>query len=304
MNKTVCPTEGCNEPREEDRTYCTDCRKQKTRDYYLKNKARISEQAKEYRAANPEKVAEAQRRWRENNEGHTYLETTSGYVNYIGYEHPATNASGVTNEHRIILWDKLEGANADCHWCDKPLFWWKIYPQHGDALVVDHLNNIKDDNRPENLVPACGHCNLNRPGNAPRGAVRTIFGKCEGPDCEQDARTNSPDKTMVLCSTHYNQALSGKELTKRRVFILAEVTETGRVCTKCDTFKPFEDYYRRTTGIPQSRCKTCMIELANKNKAERLALNIPCGVDGCDGAVDIKGLCTTHYHSQRAGGVK
>ena len=144
-------------------------------EYYKTNKDRLLAQMKEYRAANPGIHAKMMRKWRADNEGHTYTDKKTGYVKYIGYNHPAANPSGVTAEHRIILWDKLKGKGAMCHWgCGTWVSWDRVHPIDKNALVADHLNLIKDDNHPDNLVPSCAHCNVTRTGgrenkNVPKG---------------------------------------------------------------------------------------------------------------------------------------
>ena len=145
------------------------------KEYYKNNKDKMLAQMKEYRAANPGVHAESMRQWRINNEGHTYIDKKTGYVKYIGYNHPAANPSGITQEGRIVLWDKLKGKGAMCHWgCSTWVSWDRVHPVDKNALVVDHLNLIKGDNRPENLVPSCAHCNTTRTGgrindNVPKG---------------------------------------------------------------------------------------------------------------------------------------
>jgi uncharacterized protein YjcR len=85
----------------------------------------------------------------------------NGYLNAHGYRvfdrrHPlAIGRKPRVTEHRMVLWRKLRGDDAPCHWCGKWLRW-------NIDLETDHLNSIRDDNRPENLVPSCGRCNSMR----------------------------------------------------------------------------------------------------------------------------------------------
>jgi AraC-like DNA-binding protein len=175
---------------------CNTCKQEKSIEDFYKGHSRCKTCAlksmKEYRAANPEAIRQGQMKWKANNEGHTYLDP-SGYVIYIGYKHPAANVSGVTREHRIVLWDKLEGQDAPCNWCGMDLKW-------GVNLVADHLNWDRADNRPENLVPSCQPCNGKRRDPA------LAQGPCKGPDCSKKA------KAKGYCQSHYTQAWSGKEV--------------------------------------------------------------------------------------------
>jgi len=74
--------------------------------------------------------------------------------------HPLADKGGRVYVHRMVLYDTLGLGPHPCHWCDKELDW---LPKGDErAIQVDHLNHLGDDNRPENLVPACGPCNTAR----------------------------------------------------------------------------------------------------------------------------------------------
>lgn len=197
----VCP--GCNESKSEE-------------DYYNTSKSHtgktgrcktcIDEQNKQWREANKDKALEVQANWRRNNEGHTYVEPKTGYVKYIGYEHPAAADSGITGYHRIVLWEKLRGQNVECHWgCGTLLDWNKSYPEHRDALVTDHLNGIRDDNRPENLVASCASCNASVSRMA-----RKVNKECTFEGCDRAVSAQG------LCKAHYMQKWLGMEMAPIR----------------------------------------------------------------------------------------
>ena len=148
---------------------CPGCGENKSEDEYYNNVRGVNGKAsrcktccdvtsKEWQAKNYDSYIEAKRRWREENEGHQYKDS-AGYVMHIGFEHPASTPSGVTRHHRVVLWDTIGPGEHKCYWCGTTVSWFKSYPKDKDALVVDHLNGIRDDNRPENLVPSCQSCN-------------------------------------------------------------------------------------------------------------------------------------------------
>jgi len=76
-------------------------------------------------------------------------------------QHPLAGKSGRIYVHRKVLFDLIGPGTHACHWCHKPVTW--LMPI-GDPsnLQVDHLNGVRDDNRPENLVPSCPSCNATR----------------------------------------------------------------------------------------------------------------------------------------------
>ena len=81
--------------------------------------------------------------------------TEAGYVLLKRPDHPLSTTAGWVSEHRMVLFDQIGAGPHFCHWCATgPLEW--------PDIVVDHLNEQKDDNRPDNLVPACNACNRAR----------------------------------------------------------------------------------------------------------------------------------------------
>lgn len=61
--------------------------------------------------------------------------------------------------HRRVLYEAIGPGEHDCHWCRAPVAWLA----EGDAaLIVDHLDDDKLNNAPDNLVPSCNACNVTR----------------------------------------------------------------------------------------------------------------------------------------------
>jgi hypothetical protein len=79
--------------------------------------------------------------------------------------HPVADKAGKVYIHRAVLHDLIGPGPHPCHWCALPVDW--TVKGSADCLHVDHLNDVGDDNRAENLVPSCARCNTAR-GSARR----------------------------------------------------------------------------------------------------------------------------------------
>lgn len=98
---------------------------------------------------------------------------SEGYLLVKINGHVLANSSGYVAEHRLVLWDKLGGADARCYWCGMTVRWSRRWPLHRDALVVDHLDGDGFNNDPSNLVPSCNPCNSTRVPNSGRFKKRS-----------------------------------------------------------------------------------------------------------------------------------
>jgi hypothetical protein len=71
-----------------------------------------------------------------------------------------------------------------------------------------------------------------------------------------------------LCLAHYTQQRRGKPLTpittERK---WAKRDENGKECTKCKTYKPYEEFHNHKNGSggKMPTCKECHIEIARRN---------------------------------------
>lgn len=82
--------------------------------------------------------------------------TSNGYVICARHaDHVIAPPSGVMYEHRMVLFDSIGEGPHRCHWCSTPINW-------GAGLEVDHLDHVRDNNTPSNLVATCHGCNVKR----------------------------------------------------------------------------------------------------------------------------------------------
>lgn len=81
-----------------------------------------------------------------------------GYITLVIHNHPLVGVTGRggTNhlEHRIVFFDHHGKGPFKCHWCRTKVTWLNMH--------VDHVNNIRHDNRISNLVSSCAPCNMGR----------------------------------------------------------------------------------------------------------------------------------------------
>lgn len=119
------------------------------------------------------KISEARRR---NWEDPDYAEKiassrrTLGHYHSNGYfilhghkDHPLADKAGNLAEHRKVLYDKIGPGPHPCHWnaiskCGKLSMEWGGV----GGICVDHLDDVKTNNDPLNLVPSCRGCNGSR----------------------------------------------------------------------------------------------------------------------------------------------
>lgn len=85
--------------------------------------------------------------------------------------HPLAGAENKIYVHRRVLFDAIGPGVHNCHWCGTELEWF-LDKGHERSLHVDHLNDVGDDNRIENLVPCCVGCNNAKAGARRHNALR------------------------------------------------------------------------------------------------------------------------------------
>lgn len=82
------------------------------------------------------------------------LKHTHGYLLAHAPEHALRRSSSRVYEHRIVYHAHHGDGPFACHWCSMTITW--------DDMHVDHLNDVRGDNHPDNLVASCACCNQKR----------------------------------------------------------------------------------------------------------------------------------------------
>lgn len=78
-----------------------------------------------------------------------------GYIVIKVSDHPLAAKSGWVYEHRAVVYDLLGPGAHPCFWCREEMEW-------GRTLHIDHLDHVRDNNDPANLVISCRSCNTAR----------------------------------------------------------------------------------------------------------------------------------------------
>lgn len=110
-------------------------------------------------------------------------------------DHPLASKSGYISEARAVLYAKIGPGAHPCYWCQVEVLWHRdTRGQPKGVLVADHVNGDHLDDSIDNLVPACGRCNIHR--NRPKTFSVTTHA-CE--DCQRSVHTAYRPKLPILC---------------------------------------------------------------------------------------------------------
>lgn len=80
--------------------------------------------------------------------------SSHGYIILYAKDHPLTVSSSYVYEHRAVYYNKHGVGPFPCHWCSAVVGWHNLH--------IDHLDDDKANNSPDNLVASCPGCNTDR----------------------------------------------------------------------------------------------------------------------------------------------
>lgn len=130
----------------------------------------------------------------------------------VSLDHPLAQdcggGYGKVYEHRLVLFNKIGPDKHQCHWCKEWLQW--TVDCSAGSIVVDHLDDNEWNNSPDNLVPSCRRCNIQRSirpdflTHCPKGHDYSVVGiyirldgdgrVCKGCAKERNDKRNAADK--------------------------------------------------------------------------------------------------------------
>lgn len=82
--------------------------------------------------------------------------SSEGYLIAYITGHPLSTKAGLVYHHRAVLYAEFGDGEQSCHWCKRHVAWKGLGIS---KLYVDHLDTVKTNNDPANLVPSCARCN-------------------------------------------------------------------------------------------------------------------------------------------------
>ena len=81
-------------------------------------------------------------------------ETPNGYLTVYGPGHRVGNGKSRVYQHRVVMYEMCGEGPFQCALCSLKVTW--------ETLHIDHINENKKDNRPDNLRITCISCNTKR----------------------------------------------------------------------------------------------------------------------------------------------
>lgn len=117
--------------------------------------------------------------------------------------HPRADRKGTVREHVWVLYEKIGPGPHPCHWCGTLKNW-----GGKTGIHADHLDEVKGNNDPDNLVPSCGPCNRLRTQGIDRlsyADVCLIRERCAAGETQKDVAIAMGVSSGWVCEIVNNQ---------------------------------------------------------------------------------------------------
>lgn len=111
------------------------------------------------------------------------IETPNGYIKRYSPSHPLAVSDSYVFEHRAVMWELVGQECSSCKICGKPESW--------DTCHVDHIDDDRKNNAPENLRILCRACNVFRSRSGEAGGKWII--EIDGVRMTASAWSRHPD---------------------------------------------------------------------------------------------------------------
>lgn len=144
-------------------------------------------------------------------------------------QHPLAMANGSVYEHRKVIYDRHGECLPPCQKCSKQVSWKTVH--------IDHIDEVVENNEPENLRVLCRACNVMRSRvHIPQHTLKrrqaiTWEGKTQTPtEWARDQRVKVSGSTIrrrIRDGYSVEQALFGKKITHQHTTAKARQPEYG-----------------------------------------------------------------------------
>lgn len=145
--------------------------------------------------------------------------TPNGYVNLYMPDHPLANRGGCVFEHRFVMWPIVGPDCRPCELCGKPQTWATCH--------VDHKDEDRMNNSPDNLRILCRGCNVKRGFRPQSHANRSRVGLIEFEGRIDTATNWARDPRVKVCGATIRKR-KAMGMTDAEALFSDKVTHNGR----------------------------------------------------------------------------
>lgn len=149
---------------------------------------------------------------------HRYV-TPNGYITLYKPGHPLANKTKCVFEHRFVMWPIVGPDCRPCELCDLPQTWATCH--------VDHIDENRQNNSPENLRILCRGCNVKRGFTPQSHEFRSKVGLVEF-EGRRDTATNWARDPRVKVSGRTILFRKAQGMSDAEALFADKVTHNGR----------------------------------------------------------------------------